>query len=99
MFHIQHFHMLLSYLKVRSHRQKGSAVGWVTLNNEGRRDESLLTHRMELSSDPETMVLPSEVKATHLTCSECPSSTNLTSPVDASHTLVRQLIYANIINQ
>ena len=47
------------------------------------------THMMFSSLDPETMLLPSGVKATLLTASECPSSLDISTPVTESHTLHR----------
>ena len=47
------------------------------------------THRTVLSSEPETMVLPSGLMATVFTSSVCPSNVLLTSPDARSHTLHR----------
>ena len=63
-------------------------VGW------GFADQ--VTHRMELSVapvvfgswlDPDTIVLPSELMATHVTIPVCPSSLDLSLPVSASQIL------------
>lgn len=45
------------------------------------------THRMEQSAEPETIISPSELNATVLTLSECPSNAIFISPVEASHSL------------
>lgn len=47
-----------------------------------------LTHRIILSSDPETRVLPSRLMATLLTSPSCPSSRIFSTPVSMSHTLL-----------
>ena len=45
------------------------------------------THRIVLSHEPETMVLPSELIATVDTTSECPSSLAFSLPASASQIL------------
>ena len=54
------------------------------------------THRTVLSSEPDTMDLPSGVMATLNTVSVCPSNVDLHSPVANSHTLVREGFGAQI---
>ena len=46
-----------------------------------------VTHLMMLSHDPETMVLPSELRATLETLLVCPSSLAFSLPVSASQIL------------
>ena len=46
-----------------------------------------VTHLIVLSSEPETMLLPSELIATERTLFECPSSLAFSLPVSASQIL------------
>ena len=61
----------------------------IMVADERKEGRWMMTHRMVLSSDPDTMVFPSGLMATLLTYSECPSRINFVSPDAASQTLMK----------
>ena len=59
----------------------------IMVADERKAGRWMMTHRMVMSDDPDTMFFPSGLMATLKTESECPSSLLFSWPVSMSHTL------------